>query len=115
MKCAALIITGIFVVGALAWFSLPQRDAFVRTYDRIAVGMSLEAVETMLGKGELLDATEVPQTPDFSKPVENRLVPVVKGNVVYIWRTGDTLGGKRILVGFKDGKVVDKCRRVPSL
>jgi hypothetical protein len=106
----ALAQTTVVLLAAVAVISC-SRDDFYDSYAGVETGMSLERVEEILGKGVQLSEREVPTTPDFSKPLHDRIVPVVKGEVVYKWERGD----KYILIGFQERKVVGRWFWEPSL
>lgn len=127
-----LILEGGLVVlaaGALLgrfWFGEPDR--FRAGYERVQVGMTLADVEAVLGPGTEIKLSEVPTRLVSLNPAAERAAderarrtgsplptvrsfptrvkPVVAGDRVLRWRGEQN--GARILIGFKDGRVIEK-------
>ena len=113
--CVLAVVIGCF------WY-VTFESAEDRNFKRIAVGMSLEEVEAVLGPGTVMEQAEVMSHPvavnldeaaafverhrnagtvPTAREYATRLKPVVEGDVIYYWKSGyyDTW------IAFKDGKV----------
>jgi hypothetical protein len=97
-------------------------------YDKIAVGMTLSEVETLIGPGTEIDRSSLPKTHRLKAGVHpNRvgpqvtvvdhdlfeIVPVVDGDVFHRWTENG--GGSYVILGFRNGRVCDKWYWEPSL
>ena len=120
-----VILLGTALVGlvyGVSWASAPG----LADYERVRVGMSVDDVQALLGRGTPVSSADVPchvvilrsdgtvgrelPRPDDGGPHQRvkpvALRPVVEGD--YILRWGSESAGGWVLVAFRDGKVTGK-------
>ena len=86
-----------------------KADGLEDKYERIEVGMTLESVESILGKGRMVEEKLIRHRIEHGE-----LKPAVEGDVFYMWDELRTTG-VQVTIGFRDNKVVGKHIFVPSL
>jgi hypothetical protein len=114
------VITFVVAGGAsLAWFLLPRGFSYLN-YLRIRAGMSLNDVNTLLGRpGSEIRRSEVTQVVDWSEPLDSpkRLRPTIDGEKFYKWKEfpDGVFGGAYIIISTVGDKVNQKEYWAPSL
>jgi hypothetical protein len=107
--CGAITLLIGFVVVLLCWRE-KRRVVDWSSYLEIRIGMSLDEANGILGEGEKVPPSALPGIVDFNGPIP-RVIPAVKGQEFYKWSDGTN----KIIVGIRDGSIVDKYYWAPDL
>jgi hypothetical protein len=105
-----LALTGGFVV--LSSWCPTGRVSFCN-FKRIQHGMTLSDVQRILGAGKQIRPSEVPSTPTYEHG--KKWKPVVSGETFYFWGKRDVRERHFIIIGFREGKVLDTYYFEPEL
>jgi hypothetical protein len=85
-----------------------DRPASVATYSQVEIGMTVDEVEAILGRGKEIPRSEVPL---LGGPMR----PAVEGTSFYRWKDEANAMTPEIVLGFENGKVCNKWYWEPSL
>jgi hypothetical protein len=96
----------LFFCASDACWRFLSKSKFERNYDKIAVGMALSEVETLMrGQGRELEQAELPRYPPYVQ-TKGKDHAVIDGDQFYKW-TGPAYM-QTVIIGIRDCRVCDK-------